>query len=378
MDYILSVILYPLPFLAVLTVLVFVHEFGHFWVARRCGVKIDTFSIGFGSELFGWNDRHGTRWKFSILPLGGYVKMFGDDDATSWTETPDTSHMTESDRKQLFANKTIAQRAAVVFAGPLFNFLFTIVVFFGLFATLGERFDPPVASEVLPGTPAAEAGVRAGDTFLSIDSQPIVQFEDIAEVVSKHAGDPLSVRVRNGDVERTLTITPRMVEDTSAGKTTKDVRIGIKASEPQYIRQSVGQSLGKAFVDTYRVTADTLKTIWQILDGTRSSSQLGGVIAIGKISHDSAQNGAANLIYVAAVLSVNLGLLNLFPIPVLDGGHLLFYGVEAIKGSPPREAVMKYSFRFGLALVLMLAVFANWNDVVRFDLLGFMHTSHPS
>ena len=374
MSSLTQIVEYPIPFLVVLTVLVFVHEFGHFWVARKCGVKIDTFSIGFGKELFGWNDRHGTRWKFSILPLGGYVKMFGDDDAASWTETPDTSHMTEAERRQVFANQPLPARAAIVAAGPIANFIFTIFVFAILFTAVGQRFTTPDVQDVIPGSAAEVAGIKAGDTFVSINGTPIERFEQIAETVQTHPGDVLTVVLRNNDVERTVMVTPRVTDEKdNFGRPYHDVRIGIKHTGGSQIKRlGPGEAVVTSFTETGHLISGTLLGIWQMVEGRRPADQMGGVIAIGQMSHDTAQNGVLDLIYFMALLSVNLGLLNLFPIPILDGGHLLFFAVEAVKGKPPGEAVMKYSFRFGLAVVLTLAIFANWNDLVHLGLLDFV------
>jgi regulator of sigma E protease len=226
MDYISHALGYVVPFLVVLTILVFVHEFGHYWVARRCGVKIDSFSIGFGKELFGWFDRNGTRWKISILPLGGYVKMFGDENETSWTENADTSHMSEAERRQVFSNKPLWARTAVVAAGPAFNFLFTIFILSILFASAGERFPKPDVAEVVPGSAAEAAGIHPGDIFVSIDGKPIERFDEVQEIVSRHPGTPLSVVLSHDGVERSVTVTPSVIDEAVTGRHIG--RLGVK------------------------------------------------------------------------------------------------------------------------------------------------------
>ncbi len=374
MIYISHALGYVLPFLIVLTVLIFVHEFGHFWVARRCGVKIDAFSIGFGAELFGWNDKHGTRWKLSMLPLGGYVKMFGDADESSWTATVDTTRITPEERTGLFASKPLWARAAVVSAGPMANFIFTIVMLSVLFAVIGQRVSKPDVSEVVAGSAADQAGIKPGDVFVSIDGRSIKRFEDIQEIVTLRPGQAMSIVVNRGDTPFTLTATPESVSETDRfGNVDHIGRLGIKhAGSSEVVRDNPVKAVGEAWRETWLIAHEELVSVWQIIKGTRPADQMSGVFGIAKMSGDSARSGTVDLIYFMALLSVNLGLINLFPIPVLDGGHLLFYAIEAVRGKPPGEAVMKYSFRFGLALVLTLAVFANWNDLVHLGFVDFV------
>lgn len=388
MHYVEHALGYIVPFLVVLTVLIFVHEFGHYWVARRCRVKIDSFSIGFGQELFGWTNKAGVRWKVSALPLGGYVKMVGDEDGTSWGDSPSVAEKGDmaagsdprhsqaaQDDPDLFANKPLLQRAAVVSAGPIANFLFTILIFTILFSLVGERFTKPDIGEVVPGTVADKAGLKPGDLFLSIDGRTIKRFEEIQTLVQLHPGDPLDIVISRNGTEQHLTVTPDTVEETDRLGIVEHIgRLGIKhdGADMDLVRQPLGRAVVESCRQTWAILDQTLTAVWQIIKGTRPADQMSGVIAIAKISGDSAHSGMVDLVYFMALLSVNLGLLNLFPIPMLDGGHLLFYGVEAVRGKAPGEAVMKYSFRFGLAVVLTLALFSNWNDLVHLGFLDFL------
>ena len=374
MVYISHALGYIVPFLVVLTILIFVHEFGHFWVARRCGVKIDSFSIGFGRELLGRTDRHGTRWKLSLLPLGGYVKMFGDENEASWTEVADTSKMSEEDKKHLFASKPLASRAAVVAAGPIANFIFTILIFSVLFSIIGQRVSKPDVGEIVPQSAAERAGLHVGDVFVSIDGRKISRFEQIQEIVFLHPAEAMHIVVERNGARVPIDATTDSVEETDRlGNVDHIGRLGIKhTGSSETVRLNPVKAVGQAWEETWSIADQELTSVWQIIKGTRPADQMSGVFGIAKMSGDSARSGTVDLVYFMALLSVNLGLINLFPIPVLDGGHLLFYAIEAVRGKPPGEAVMKYSFRFGLALVLTLAVFANWNDLVHLGFVDFV------
>jgi regulator of sigma E protease len=362
---------YVVPFVIALTVLIFVHEFGHYWVAKKCGVKIDSFSIGFGPELFGWLDRAGTRWKVSILPFGGYVKMFGDLDAAS---QPDgEAVLSEEERKYAFPHKPLWARTAIVAAGPAFNFAFTIIVFSLLFAIVGERFTAPDIGEIKAGSPAEAAGLQPGDVIESINEQPMQRFEDIQQIVQLHPDETLRIHFRRGEEQRDVLAAPAITEDTDRfGIIQKTARLGIAHAGTDIRKLSPGMAVVEAFRETGNLVSTTLTAIWQIVKGTRPSDQVGGVLSIAKLSGDFAHSGFVDFVYFLALLSVNLGLINLFPIPVLDGGHLLFYAIEAVQGKPLGELATKYSFRFGLALVLTLAVFANWNDLVHLGVVSFV------
>jgi regulator of sigma E protease len=361
---------YLVPFLFVLTVLVFVHEFGHYFVARRNGVRIDVFSIGFGPELFGWYDRAGTRWKFSAIPLGGYVKMFGDSDASSGLPVAGLARMTAAEREVSFHYKRLAQRTAIVAAGPAANFVFAIVALAVLFMTYGQPFTPARVGQVLPGSAAASGGIRPGDTIVSINGDPIQRFEDVQQDVSLNPGVPMSIVVKRDSQEVMLHVTPSRIEETDRfGNHYETGRLGISRNGVDYVKRDPATALFQAGAETWHLSASTVTAMWQIVKGTRSTDELGGPLRIAQMSGEVVQGGVVAIVWFMAVLSINLGLINLFPVPVLDGGHLLFYAVEAVRGRPLGQRAQEYGFRIGLALVLTLMVFATWNDL-RLD--GFL------
>jgi regulator of sigma E protease len=359
-------------FLFVLTVLVFVHEFGHYIVARWNGVRVEVFSIGFGPELFGWNDRAGTRWKVSAIPLGGYVKMFGDADPASMPSS-DVHEMTAEERAVAFHHKRLLQRAAVVAAGPVANFIFAIVALAGLFATVGQPFTPPLVGKVQAGSAAEASGVLPGDTIAAIDGQPIQRFEDVQRIVRLDPGKALSIVVHRGDKDVTLSVTPRLSEVTDRfGNKHQYGLLGIEGQGIRYVRYNPVTAVARATGETADIVGGTLQAVWQMIIGARSTDELGGPLRIAQMSGEVAQYGFSAILPFMAVLSINLGLINLFPIPVLDGGHLLFYFAEAVRGRPLGQRAQEYGFRFGLALVLTLMVFATWNDLVHLRVVEFL------
>jgi regulator of sigma E protease len=354
-------------FLAVLTVLVFVHELGHYLIARRNGVRIEIFSIGFGPELFGWHDRAGTRWKFSAFPLGGYVKMFGDADPSSGLPLINLNDLDANDRDASFHGKTVGQRAAIVAGGPLSNFIFAIVVLSLLFMTYGQPFTPAEVGQVQPGSAAEQGGMKVGDVIAAIDGQPIERFEDVQQVVRMNPGVPMTLVVKREGEPATLNVTPRLVEQTDRFGDRHEIGLlGIGHSGVEYVRRNPAAAVGRAFGETWHLCSATVQAVWQIIIGTRASDELGGPLRIAQMSGEVAQSGVVPLLWFMAVLSINLGLINLFPVPVLDGGHLLFYAAEAVRGKPLGQRAQEYGFRIGLALVLTLMVFATWNDLVHF------------
>ena len=353
------------PFLILLTVLVFFHELGHYLVARRNGVRVEVFSIGFGPELFGWSDRAGTRWKFSAIPLGGYVKMFGDADPASMPGEH-LQQMTEAEKAVSFHHKRLWQRVAVVAAGPIANFVLAIVILTIIIAIRGQQFSPPDVGQVVPNSAAEAAGIKPGDVVTAIDGQPIDRFEAIQRIVEVNTGTPLALVVKRGEQQLTLRVTPKvMVETDRLGFTHRIARLGIGRKGVDFIQRNPVSALWYAIDESWYLTAGTLKAVWQMIIGLRSSDELSGPIGIFQLSGAVAQEGIIALMGLAAILSINLGLINLFPIPVLDGGHLLFYAAEAIRGKPLSQRAQEYGFRLGLALVFMLMVFATWNDLVR-------------
>ena len=363
---------YVLPFLLILTVLVFVHELGHYLVARHNGVRVEVFSIGFGPELFGWNDRAGTRWKFSAIPLGGYVKMYGDADPASMPGAR-LADMTAEQRAVSFHHKRLPQRAAIVAAGPAANFIFALVLLAGLFATVGQPYTPPYVGQVQPGSAAEQAGIKAQDTIVAIDGERIDRFEDVQRIVRLNTGTPLEIMVQRGDQKVTLSVTPRVTSFTDRfGNEHKIGLLGIEGKGVNYIRRDPASALWRAGQETMNLTVGTLQAAWQMLLGLRPTDELGGPVRIAQMSGEVAQGGVVAIIWFLAVLSINLGLINLFPIPVLDGGHLLFYAAEAVRGRPLGQRAQEYGFRVGLALVLTLMVFATWNDLVHLRVVEFI------
>ena len=369
---------YGLPFLCVLTVLVFVHELGHYLVARWNRVRVEVFSIGFGPEIFGWTDRGGTRWKVSALPFGGYVKMFGEAPEAGPDPNPGAGPMpdsaTEADRAVSFAHKTLGQRAAIVVAGPFANFLFAVVVSAVLFATIGQQLTSTVVSEVVPGSAAEAAGIQRGDRIVALNGQAVSRFEDIAALVQLGLGEPLRLKVQRGGSTIELNATPKVVQQVDIfGDTHRIGLLGIQASGPgEIVRYDPATATWKAVVETYRRAAGMLKAIGQIITGIRPSNEVGGVLRIAKMSGDIASRSVIDVVDFAVILSINLGLINLFPVPLLDGGRLLFYGAEALRGRPLGPRAEEWGLRLGLALVLSLMLFATWNDLVSLKVIQFL------
>jgi regulator of sigma E protease len=355
---------FVIPFLIILSILVFVHEMGHYLVARWNGVKVEVFSIGFGKEIFGWNDKAGTRWKVSLLPLGGYVKMFGDSDAAS---TPDGSlrDMTPEEKEVSFHHKRLGQRTAVVAAGPIANFLLAIVMLAGLFIFNGQPYTPPVIGDVKPDSPALAAGFEPDDRIIAVDGQAVERFEDLQRIVALTTpGETLDFTVLRAGQEIVLPteIGSDKIEDRMGNSSTRGY-LGVGRSGVEYREVGPATAVLAAFTETWNLSIGTLKAVGQIITGDRSAEELGGPIRIAQMSGQAVDLGIGTAIWFAAVLSINLGLINLFPIPMLDGGHLLFYAFEAVRGKPLGERAQEYGFRIGLALVLGLMLFVTWNDI---------------
>jgi regulator of sigma E protease len=353
-----------LSFLIVLTVLVFVHEFGHYLIARWNRVRVEVFSIGFGPELFGWWDSAGTRWKFSTLPLGGYVKMFGDSDASSGLALPGLARLTAAEREVSFHTKRLGQRAAIVAGGPAANFVFAIVVLAILFMTFGQPFTPAEVGQVQPGSAAEESGIRAGDVIRSIDGQTVARFEDVQQAVRMNPGVPVSIVIDRDGQQKTVEVTPRRSEMTDRfGNHFEIGLLGIARSGIEYVKRDPPTAVVQAVYETWNLSASTLEAMWQMVEGRRTTDELGGPLRIAQMSGEVTRGGVAPTLTLMALLSVSLGLINLFPVPVLDGGHLLFYGAEAVRGKPLGRKAQEFGFRIGLALVLTLMVFTTWNDL---------------
>ncbi len=359
-----------LPFLFVLTIVVFFHELGHFLVARWCGVRVLVFSVGFGPELFGFNDRHGTRWKLSAVPLGGYVKFFGDENAASLPDPATTAAMTESEKRESFHHQSVARRAAIVAAGPIANFILAIVIFTAVFMVYGKQSTTARVDAIQPGSAAAVAGFQPGDLVLDIDGRKISNFADMQRIVGVNAGQALQITVERAGSRVVLKATPalREIKD-NFGNTHRLGVLGISRSNaPDEIRtQRVGpvDAVILGVDKTWFVVEQTMSYLGRMIAGRESADQLGGPIRIAQVSGQVATLGFGPILDLAGVLSVSIGLLNLFPIPLLDGGHLLFYLIEAVRGRPLSERAQEMGFRIGLAFVLMLMVFATFNDIIH-------------
>ena len=361
---------YIIPFLFVLTIVVFFHELGHFLVARWAGVKVLTFSLGFGPELAGFNDRHGTRWKISAIPLGGYVKFFGDESEASTPSSETLSAMTAEERAGSFHHKKVGPRAAIVAAGPIANFLLAIVIFTCLFTFFGKPSTTARVDKVEAGSAADKAGFQAGDIVTSIDGKAIGSFSEMQRIVGTRAGEQLSFTIKRGDSSLQIQGTPQLREvKDSFGNVHRLGVLGItRATNPGDVvteRVDPGTALVLGVKETWFVVERTIAYIGGVFTGREAADQVGGPIRIAQISGQVATIGVVALIHLAAVLSISIGLLNLFPVPLLDGGHLLFYAVEAVRGRPLSERAQEMGFRIGLGLVLMLMVFATYNDILH-------------
>lgn len=367
MDFILSTGQPLLAFLVVLTVLVFVHEWGHYIVARMNGVRVEVFSVGFGPEIWGFNDKHGTRWKFSWIPLGGYVKFFGD---ASEASTPDQSlaTMSEEDKKVSFHYKNLWQKSAIVFAGPAVNFLFAILIIAGMFFSYGRVVNLPIVGDVVEGGAAIEAGIKAGDRIIEIDGEPIQSFREITTHLMLKVQDDVSVLLLRDGVEHTLSFKLNVIESTNLlGETTEIRQIGIRSNpnEREVIEYNLFGALWQATIETKNLTQDNLKGIKQILVGDRSPKELGGPITIARVAGKTIDYGFVQFINFMALVSIGLGMINLFPIPMLDGGHLLYYAIEAIQRKKMSIKAQEFGFKIGAAVVLSLMIFVFYNDIFR-------------
>jgi regulator of sigma E protease len=361
---------YLLPFIFVLAIVIFVHEMGHFLVGRWCGVGVKAFSIGFGPEIFGWHDKHGTRWKLSIIPLGGYVKFAGDANVSSAKDADEIDRMSDEERAVSFHHKSVGKRAAIVAAGPFFNFIFAIAIFAGIAYFNGKTVLEPRVGAVIEGSAAERAGFMPGDLIVSINGRAIVGFSDLQRLVSSSSDDNLRIVVERGGAFETLVATPVRTETETPFGRQRVGLLGLQAlNDEGAIRQiefGLVESLGQGVSETVFVIDRTVDYLHKLVTGRESADQLTGPIRIAKVSGDVASfGGLLGLISLTALLSVSIGFINLFPIPMLDGGHLMFYAIEAVRGRPLSDQAQEIGFRIGLALVLMLMLFVTWNDIVN-------------
>jgi regulator of sigma E protease len=361
---------FTLPFLFVLIIVVFVHELGHFLVARWCGVKVKAFSIGFGKEIFGFYDRYGTRWRFAWVPLGGYVKFLDDENSASVPSRDALARMSPAEREGAFQSKPLAARAAIVAAGPIANFLLAIAIFTVSYTVMGMHVTAPRVDELLPDGVAATSGFQVGDVIVKIDGQPVDTFNDMQRVVSGSADKELTFEVNRGGAPVTLKATPARRELVDRfGNKMRVGQIGIRRNATQheweFRRYGPIDALVLGVKETAFIITRTLQFLQELVLGRESTDQLRGPIGIAEISGQVATLGIMPLLNLVALISVSIGLINLFPIPLLDGGHLLFYAIEAVRREPLSERTQEISFRIGLAIVLMLTVFVTTKDIWR-------------
>jgi regulator of sigma E protease len=361
-DFLPAVLRTPLAFVIVLGVLVFVHEFGHYLAARWRGVHVETFSIGFGRAWASWQDRHGTFWKLAWIPLGGYVKLHGLERA----EDAAPEALAQRRDGQTFTGKSVLSRAIIVAAGPAANFVLAAVLFTALYATIGRPVAVPVVGEVVAGSPAAHAGLQPGDRITAIDGQPVSRFEDIQRIVSARPSQQMLLQFARGGAPHSVRAVPEA--QTIGGR--KVGILGIRGRDNVYERLSLLAAVPAGVQQTWDVSVQTLGGVWQMLTARGSNNDFGGPLRIAQLSGQVAELGLASLVSFIAVLSVNLGLINLFPIPVLDGGHLVFLLAEALRGRPLPPRAQEYGLRAGFALLAGLFVFATWNDLSH---IGLFH-----
>ncbi len=358
------------PFIIVLTIVVFFHELGHFYVARRCGVAVEVFSVGFGRPLASWYDKHGTQWKIGWMPLGGYVKFLGDENAASAPDTEAINKMDAKTRKNTLFDKPLGQRAAVVAAGPMANFLLAIIIFAGLYAVLGQRVTDPVVGEVVAESAAERAGFQPGDLITAIDDTKVQTFAEVRRIVSVNADTELMFEIQRDGNLLLLPATPDWYLETDRfGNEFRIGRLGVSVgldnANSRHVRYNPVTAMWMGVKESYFIVDQTFTVLGRIITGRESAESLGGPIRIAQLSGQAASLGLVALINLTAVLSVSIGLVNLFPIPMLDGGHLMFYAYEAVAGKPMPEKVQEVGMRIGLSLVLALFIFVTWNDITR-------------
>ncbi|MBB6425738.1 RIP metalloprotease RseP [Sphingopyxis sp. JAI128] len=355
--------LYPVAFLAVLGPLVFVHEYGHYIVGRWCGVKADTFSIGFGRRILGWTDKRGTEWKIGWLPLGGYVQFAGDRDAVSQPDA-DWQQLPAEQRSHTFPAQPVWKRALIVLAGPMTNFLFAIAIFAALFMTYGIPQTPPVIAAVQPHSAAQEAGLRVGDRIVSINGRSMDIFEDIPMAVATDLGKPAALAIERGGERLDITLRPRMITETDGfGNKVERAVIGVRSGAPVYTAVGPLMALQSGAAQTWALVRLTGDILGQFVTGQRSVKEMGGPIRIAKQSGEMATLGISTLIFFTAFISINLGFINLLPLPMLDGGHLVFYAYEAIRRRPAPPEAQEWAFRFGFAAIVTLMLVVTFNDL---------------
>lgn len=360
-------------FAFVITIVVFFHELGHFAVARACGVAVETFSIGFGKAIVSWTDRKGTLWKISWIPLGGYVKFLGDADATSRPDEELVKQLPPEKRTTAFLSKPLYQRALVVLAGPAANFVLAIAIFAVTFMFLGREVVMPRVDQIKPGSAAATAGIKAGDIIRKADGRAIGEFSDLQGIVTMSAGRDMTIVVERNGQFLTLHATPQLLEmKTPFGDVQRVGVLGIVNNlgkdEVTLVRYGPAGAVREATIRTWNVVDSTMTYLWRMVVGQQDASQLSGPLGIAKVSRQVASIGIIELINLAALISVSIGLVNLFPVPILDGGHLLYYACEAVMGRPLGARAQDVGFRLGLAVMLGLMVLATWNDLLRLNL----------
>ncbi|WP_176595141.1 MULTISPECIES: RIP metalloprotease RseP [Sphingobium] len=357
-----------IAFVAVIGPLVFVHELGHYLVGRWCGVKAEAFSIGFGPEIAAWTDRRGTRWRLGALPLGGYVRFKGDMNAASQTD-PRWLEMPAAERAESFPAKPLWQRAAIVAAGPAINFLFAILILATFAFVHGESRTPAVAGQVQPGSAAAAAGIVAGDRIVSLNGREMATFDDIRLFAQIRPGEPVTIVIdRKGKLFEKQGNVGAVQEDDGFGNKFRIGRLGLAPGEPVIEPVSLARAPVVAIERTGQIIRTMVETLGQIVGGGRSVKELGGPLKIAEVSGQAATLGVESFVFFMALISINLGFINLLPIPMLDGGHLLFYGVEAIQRRPVSPQVQEWAYRSGLAVLLAMMVLVTFNDLSSFGL----------
>ncbi|MDB0049442.1 RIP metalloprotease [Candidatus Pelagibacter sp.] len=370
---------YIIPFLVLILVVVFIHEYGHYYFAKRYGVGVTDFSIGFGKEMFGWNDKSGTRWKVCVIPLGGYVKFFGDRNVYSQADNEKIiKEYSKEDQDKLFVLKPLYQRALIVFGGPLANFLLAILIFFSVYTFAGKDFTPAVINEVQKDSPAMVAGLKDNDIVVSIDGNEVKSIMEVSKYIMMSTDEFINFTVNRYDQDLTFRVKPNIVEgeDNLGNKISKrmvGIKLGAYNNEVNHVKLGPAKALFYAVNEVYYVSTSSLKYIGSMIVGNGDTSQLGGPIRIAKISGQVAEFGILPFISLMAYISISLGLINLFPIPMLDGGHLMFYGIEKVLGRPLSQKTQEGFFRIGLFLLLSLMFFTTFNDLKDVGLFKFFN-----